>query len=455
MGDGELRQRHFADAMALAPQLIERLGWSADRLAIHRQERLRELTRAAIERSPWHRKRLAGLNPDRVDETALRQLPVMTKADVMEHFDDIVTDDRLRLEVVNRHLDGLAASGDHYLFGRYTAIASSGSSGRRGVFVYDWEGWATFYLGLFRYILRAICTDPPPESAPVVVASVAASHPTHATAAMSRIFSAPHFISRRFPVTMPMDQIVAGLNEAQPTFLQGYASALHLLTHEARAGRLRIAPKRIITGAEPLLPEIRSALEEAWEVPVGAWWGTSEGGATGVPCDLAATHLSEDLLIVEPVDEDGRPVGPGERSAKIYLTNLYNQTLPLIRYEITDEVIVLREPCPCGSAHPRIADIQGRLDDIFVYQGLRVHPHVFRSRLGQEHNIVEYQVHQTASGAAISLRGAGPVDVSALRRDIAADLEHLGIPRPEVSVTVVDSLDRHTTGKLKRFVPLS
>lgn len=455
MGNEELRQRHFADAMALAPHLIERLGWSADRLAVHRAERLRELVRVAIGRSPWHHKRLAGLNPERLDEAALRQLPTMTKGDVMEHFDDIVTDNRLRLDVVNRHLDGMAAGGDEYLFGCYTAIASSGSSGRRGIFVYDWEGWATFYLGLFRYILRAIRTDPTLKSAPVVVASVAASHPTHATAAMARTFSGPHLVSRRFPVTMPVDHIVAGLNEVQPTFLQGYASALHLLTHEAKAGRLRIAPRRIITGAEPLLPEIRSALEETWEVRVGAWWGTSEGGATGAPCDLAETHLSEDLLIVEPVDKSGLPVAPGDQSAKIYLTNLYNHTLPLIRYEITDEVTILEKPCPCGSAHRRIADIQGRLDDTFLYRGLPVHPHVFRSRLGQEHNVVEYQVRQTAQGAAVTLRCVGPVELELLRNAIVDDLKRLGLPQPDVSITVVDALDRQAGGKLKRFVPLS
>ena len=81
----------------------------------------------------------------------------------------------------------------------------------------------------------------------------------------------------------------------------------------------------------------------------------------------------------------GKPVPPGVRSAKIYVTNLINPLLPLIRYEITDEVTVLNEPCACGSAFTRVADIQGRNDDVFVYaNGIAVHPHVFRSRLAQE-----------------------------------------------------------------------
>src|SRR6266436_5075795 len=66
-----------------------------------------------------------------------------------------------------------------------------------------------------------------------------------------------------------------------------------------------------------------------------------------------------------PVSSRGHPVPPGERADKIYVTNLFNHTLPLIRYEITDEVTLLDEPCRCGSGHRLIADPQGRLDDTF------------------------------------------------------------------------------------------
>ena len=56
-------------------------------------------------------------------------------------------------------------------------------------------------------------------------------------------------------------------------------------------------------------------------------------------------HLCDDLVIVEPVDLDGRPVPPGVRSDKLYLTALANPTLPLIRFELTDQVRFLDIPC--------------------------------------------------------------------------------------------------------------
>jgi phenylacetate-CoA ligase len=449
-----LRQRHLADAMALAPVLIERLEWTADRLAAHRAARLRYLVRLAVERSPWHCERLADLDVNSLDETSLRELPTMTKSDLMENFDQIVTDERLSLKLVEAHLQTVSTSG--YFLDGYTAITSGGSSGQRGVFVYDWDGWATYCLGLFRYLLRGKAASPEMASRQVVVATVMAAHFAHATAAIGRTLNSPQLRFLQFPVTQPIEEIVAGLNLAQPDFLLAYPSALHVLSFEAQAGRLQIAPRVIRCGAEPLLPEIRAAAEQTWGIPVGNVWGTSEGGGTAVPCGQARSHLSEDLLIVEPVDERGRAVPPGQRSAKVYLTNLYNQALPLIRYEITDEVTILAEPCPCGSAHRCVADIQGRLDDVFIYHGRRVHPHVFRSALGRHAGVAEYQVRQTEHGARIAVRCGAPVDLQALSKQIADALAKLGVVSPCVEIEAVDRLHRDPgPGKLKRFVPFS
>ncbi len=86
----ELRQRHVADAAAMLPGLLERLDWSAELLATHRQAELRRLVRVAKDLSPWHRKRLSNVDPDEVDEPMLAELPVMTKNDLMTNFDEIV-----------------------------------------------------------------------------------------------------------------------------------------------------------------------------------------------------------------------------------------------------------------------------------------------------------------------------------------------------------------------------
>ena len=113
------------------------------------------------------------------------------------------------------------------------------------------------------------------------------------------------------------------------------------------------------------------------------------------------------------------------------------------------------EPCPCGSAHRRIEDVQGRLDETFSYaSGVQVHPHLFRSALGNEPNVLEYQVRQTRRGAAIAIRCTGDVDVPRLRSEIAKGLAVLGLEEPDLSIAHVDHFERQATGKLKRFFPL-
>jgi phenylacetate-CoA ligase len=144
------------------------------------------------------------------------------------------------------------------------------------------------------------------------------------------------------------------------------------------------------------------------------------------------------------------------QSERVYVTNLYNHALPLIRYEVTDEVTVLGGICPCGSAFRRIADPLGRLDDTFAYPGaVNVHPHLFRSSLGQHQQIIEYQVQQTRRGAEIRVVADAPVDTAGVATMIEEALAAAGLKQPKVTITEVAALDRQASGKLKRFIPLS
>jgi phenylacetate-coenzyme A ligase PaaK-like adenylate-forming protein len=445
-----LRERHMADLAPATGELLGRLDWSAERLAEHRRTELRRLVRTARAASPWHRARLRDVDADRLDEHTLAELPVMTKDDLMANFDEIVTDDRLRLDRVEAHLDGLRGT-DAYLLDRYHACASSGSSGRRGVFVYDWDGWVLAFLGLFRHLLRHQAGT----GGPTRMAVLGAARATHQSATMPQTFSGTAVAMRRFPLTLPPAEIVAGLNEYRPTVLNGYPTALYPLVRAVEAGELRIAPSAVLSIGEPLLPEIRDGLRRAWGAPVFNVWGASEGVSASSCGQGPGLHLSDDLAVVELVDRLGRPVPPNQLAAKVYVTVLFNHTMPLIRYEITDELTALDTPCPCGSAFGLVDDPWGRLDDSFRYgTGLLVHPHVFRSALGRRRNVLEYQVRQTPGGADIAVHCQGPVDLAALAADLRAGLAGLGLPAAEITLAPVDRIERPASGKLPRFVPL-
>jgi phenylacetate-CoA ligase len=443
------RHQQIARFRELLPEHVADLDWTAEELRRARDGRLRQLVRRAVERSPWHRERLASVDISTLTVADLSSLPVMTKSDLMDNFDDIVTDRRLTLDVCERHVDGLRA--DAYLLDEFHVVASGGSSGQRGVFVYGWDAWAICYSSIARFPARDRTLHPELASRPPVVATVAAANLSHISAAVGATFSTPDRPRHSIPVSQPMEQIVERLNHLQPTTLMGYSSFLPRLATAARTQRLRIAPQRVVAISEPLLPEVRADLEATWGVPVASGYGMSEGLFVGF-CGHGS-HLPDDLCLLEPVSADGMPVEEGATSAKVYVTNLYNHVVPLIRFEVTDEIAVLGGPCPCGSAFRRIADPLGRLDETFIYpDGTAIHPHVFRTCLGHQH-LTEYQVRQTARGADISAVTSGAVDTDALASRIEAALRDLGLPAPLVTIATVDRVDRQSSGKLKRFVP--
>jgi phenylacetate-CoA ligase len=449
----ETRHKQLADLAGILPGQVERVRWPAERIRQERRDRLRDLLGVAMARSPWHRDRLRGVDPERFGEEDLAGLPPMSKDELMENWDGIVTDRRLSLADVDRHLSGLTS--DAYLHDEFHAVASGGSSGRRGVFAYGWQAWIAAYVGFPRMALWDRAVSPELAGRPLTVGFVAAENAAHMTSSMAQTFANPEIPVARFPVTRPLDETVAGLNEYQPLVLMGYPSALALLAVEAREGRLRIAPRRVGATSEPLLPHVRRSLETAFAAPVGNVWGISEAGPMGVGCWRGpGMHLCDDLVIVEPVDRDGRPVPVGTRSDKIYLTAISNPTTPLIRMEITDQMTFLPGPCPCGSAYQLIADVEGRLDDVFTYPGgVLVHPHLFRSILLKETAIVEYQVCQTPRGAEVLVIGRLR-DQAGTGRAIESELARLGVLDAAVSFRAVDAFERQETGKVKRFIGL-
>jgi len=164
-------------------------------------------------------------------------------------------------------------------------------------------------------------------------------------------------------------------------------------------------------------------------------------------------HLPDDLVIVEPVDIDGNPVPPGTPAAKVYITNLYNHTQPLIRFEVADALTIFEGPCACGSAHRRIDALTGRNDLVFEYGSeIRMYPMVLGLALDAERGLVEYQVQQTQRGVLIRAVVEPDFGTRRLSDRVESALRDVGLADPEVSVELVDHIDRLPSGKLRQFV---
>ena len=450
------RAERLARLRAALPGHVERLGWDGATLARWQRDRLRELLATAVRRSPWHARRLAGIDPARFEPADLPGLPVMTKAELMAAFDEIVTDRRLTRARVEGHL---AATGPDAaeLPGGHVALASGGSSGERGVFVYDRLAAVDYTLGLTRAGLARLMAAGPLPPGGIPMATVAAGSAVHASRALVSLFGGDPLAVTSVPVTLPLPRIVERLNQLRPVLLTGYPSVLSLLAGERAAGRLRIAPRAITAHSEQLTVEARAAVEDAFGVPVADQFGSSEGlVGVSAPGDRVIV-LAGDLAIAELVDERDRPVPAGTPSARVLVTSLISRAQPLIRYALDDRFVA--EPPDPRHGHPRVT-VEGRAADLlrFPVPGrgeVVVHPLVVRAVMVTAPEVLEYQVRQTASGLDVRVLAPGGTDEAALTGRLATALTGAGLPAPRVRVRRVAAIDRHPrTGKAVRFVPL-
>jgi phenylacetate-CoA ligase len=150
-------ERHDARARveALAAQMLERERWPRARLLAFQRRRLRAIVRHAVAHSPYYRRVIGDVGNGDVD---LQQRPILTKTTLMAEFDRIVTDRRLRLADAERHLAGERAG--EPLFGEYRVVASGGTTGVRGVVVYDQRAWDVAVASVLRLLqVQGIAAD--------------------------------------------------------------------------------------------------------------------------------------------------------------------------------------------------------------------------------------------------------------------------------------------------------
>jgi phenylacetate-CoA ligase len=444
-----LRAAHVKAVQAALDDHVGRLDWTREQIEHHQTERLRSLLAYARERSPFHARRLGGIDASTATAADLASVPMMTKAEAQDEWDAIATVpdlDRARAEQILAEQQWFSYTpSDQQIF------SSGGSSGVRGVYVWDWNFFVSIACLAWRMQAREEWREP---RSPTKLAVLAAGMPPHASTPLFDVPTAPGMETVVIPAGAPIDETIAAVGDADPTHLVGYASVVGQVARASLAGRLDIRPVRVSTNSEPLLDEDREAIQQAWNAPVHNLWGSTEIGVQAVGCARGeGLHVCEDEVVLERVDANGAPVGPDQPAVRTLATGLANRTFPFIRYDLGDQVNWLPGVCSCGSAFARVADIGGRRDDDFRYEAATIPASVFRHVLGTDPRVSEYQVHQTARGADVLV--VGSPDLAALTSSLASALRKHGLPDPGVAIRVVDRLQRHeSTGKLKRFIPL-
>jgi len=424
-------------------------AWSRAQLERHQAARLRALRSFVAARSPFYQRFHRGLG-----QRPLQELPILSKATLMENFDSVVTDRRIRLVEVERYLAEPATA--RLFLDKYVALYTSGTTGRRGVFLFDPTEWVAAIAAITRPIAWSGAAGNlrnPPKSA-----LIASSTPWHYSARIGKSLSTRLLPTLRLDAAEPLAALVQRLNDWQPTALAVYPSVLVQLADEQLAGRLRIALKNVATSAEVLTTEARRRVEQAWGIRVFDTYGATEYAPIAAECTFGNKHLFEDRAIIEVVDEQGRVLPAGQRGDRILLTLLERHTQPLIRYEISDMVRELPGKCECGRPFRMIESIEGRIEDVLFFPAraggapVAIHPNLFHAILETVPATGWQVVHET-SGLTVYLTGA--VDESSrdqLRERVRRMLESQAVQPPPIEVRMTAQLQRGATGKAPLIV---
>jgi phenylacetate-CoA ligase len=450
MIDADPRKRFHADLRAKLPAHAERATWSAERIADHQRDQLRLLLAHAKEHSRYYAERLRNIDPSTFELEDLRRLPVLHKTEMMEHFDDIATVPELRRDAVEAHLERSGAELD--LLADHLCLASGGSSGQRGVYLWRWDAMSDYTLGCLRRSLAQVAAlgAGPGE---VAFASVSAPAPIHATNAIGALLSGDLLEVHRLSATWPIERIVAELDGLQPLGLTAFPSVLVRLAREQQAGRLNLHLLAVSGTSEPFPAAAQTLVAQAFGIPPTNVFGSTEGLCGSSVAGEIPIDLSCDLAIVELVDSHGAPVPPGTPSSRVLVTNLVNRTQPLVRFVLDDSMV--QQPPAADHGHIRVT-VDGRSDEAFRYGDTVVHPITVRSVMVHQRHIAEYRVHQTEDGIILEVLESGPVDHDALTTELAHALADAGMPAAQVHVQRSDYIPAHPqTGKVQRFVSMS
>jgi phenylacetate-CoA ligase len=242
--------------LALRHRLRQRDRWTRRQLEEHQGRALRLLREHAYAHSPFYGRFHRGLAA-----RPLSELPVLTKEMVMERFDELVTDPTVGLADVEAHLATLSG-GDELFNGRYRVASTSGSTGRRGLFLWDPGEWAAVLASYNRsFDWAGVGAGLTRRTRMAVVSSTT---PWHQSARVGVSVHSPWVPTLHIDSGDPLESIVERLNGFRPKVLVAYASMAHLLAEEQLAGRLRISPGFVFGSSEVFTERARRRVERAW-----------------------------------------------------------------------------------------------------------------------------------------------------------------------------------------------
>ncbi|GAA4947719.1 phenylacetate--CoA ligase family protein [Streptomonospora halophila] len=194
--------------------------------------------------------------------------------------------------------------------------------------------------------------------------------------------------------------------------------------------------RALFVGGDPLTAARRRRISDIWGVPVVEEFGSTETGSLAGQCPAGNLHLWADRVLFEVVDPATGASSP-EGSGHLVVTPLYREAMPLLRYDLEDDVEVSYAGCSCAWPLPTVR-VLGRAALDHSVAGTPVTQHdleeavfslpaaygvvFWRARTGAERLTLEFEVaseHREAARAAVESAVGGRLGVPVDARPLA------------------------------------
>lgn len=384
-----------------------------DRKSLERyqQKRLKRQLEFVTENSPFY-KEYAG--------QPLHAFPNMNKKIMMENFNELNTVHVDREEAMAFAIDSEKSRSFSETLNHITVGLSSGTSDTRGIFlVADKEKnqWAG-------YILSKVLYGSIRQKYKVAFFMRANSNLYEAVKSKNIQFVF-------FDIYKPIAGTISSLQEFDPDILVGQPSVLLEICDYIEQKGLKLQPKKLVSIAE--------VLEEADSRRISAVFRTDTvhqvyqctEGCLATTCEYGTIHLNEDIVYIEKEYIDDRRFIP-------VITDFTRRSQPIIRYRLNDILVEREQPCPCGSCYTALERIEGREDDVFLFdtedgQVVKVFPDFIRRVVMFAGNVENYRVLQTEKGE-IEVYMDEPENMQErIRQEFARLAEDMGFLLPNIS----------------------
>lgn len=281
----------------------------------------------------------------------LRNLPILTKRDIQDHASELLADNVPATQRGKNQTGGSTGSPLQFWVDNERFDSRRASTDRH-------DGWAGLHPGDWCAVLWGSTYD-------------------IGTASIPRITWQQRFLHKLLMLNTSLmskedlNDFVTLLRRYRPRRLKAYAQSAAIFARHCReTGADDIRFDSIITSAEVLLPENRTLIEEVFRGKVFNRYGCREVSVIASECEHhTGLHVNADALLVEI---DPLPRGPSG-GGRVIVTDLFNRSMPLIRYEIGDVARWSDDgSCPCGRSLPRLASVEGRFTDFLELPGGRM-----------------------------------------------------------------------------------